>query len=96
MHARRFAEGLSRAGYEVLDQVVLNQVLVSFGDDASTLAVIEKVQSDGNCWCSGAAWQGRAAMRISVSSWATRDRDADLSLSAILVNAAEVRAPRAG
>jgi hypothetical protein len=72
--------------------VVLNQVLVSFGDDASTRAVIERVQSDGTCWCSGTEWHGRAAMRISVSSWATSERDVDLSLSAILGIAANVGA----
>jgi len=83
-HARRFAEGLRQAGYEVLNDVVLNQVLVSFGDDATTRTVIERVQSDGTCWCSGTQWHGRAAMRISVSSWATDARDVELSLATIL------------
>ncbi len=82
-HARRFAAGLRQAGHEVLNDVVLNQVLVSFGDDATTRTVIERVQADGTCWCSGTTWHGRAAMRISVSSWATDDDDVELSLAKI-------------
>ncbi len=96
MHAQRFAESLSRAGHEVLNDVVLNQVLVSFGDDASTRAVIERVQSDGTCWCSGTEWRGRTAMRISVSSWSTSERDVDIGLSAILAIAADVKTRRTG
>jgi glutamate/tyrosine decarboxylase-like PLP-dependent enzyme len=83
-HARRFAEGLSAAGYEVLNDVQLNQVLVSFGDPDKTRRVIEAVQQDGTCWCGGTVWQGRAAMRISVSSWATTEADVEQSLEAIL------------
>jgi glutamate/tyrosine decarboxylase-like PLP-dependent enzyme len=74
-HARRFAQGLRQAGHDVLNDVVLNQVLVSFRDDTTTRAVIERVQAEGTCWCSGTDWHGRAAMRISVSSWATDARD---------------------
>jgi glutamate/tyrosine decarboxylase-like PLP-dependent enzyme len=83
-HARRFAQGLRQAGHDVLNDVVLNQVLVSFRDDATTRAVIERVQAEGTCWCSGTDWHGRAAMRISVSSWATDARDVELSLASIL------------
>ena len=82
-YAGRFAEGLAQAGFEVLNDVVLNQVLVSFGDDAATRRVIDRVQSEGTCWCSGTEWHGRAAMRISVSSWATTARDVEASLDAI-------------
>jgi glutamate/tyrosine decarboxylase-like PLP-dependent enzyme len=91
MHAQRFARGLRQAGCEVLNDVALNQVLVSFGDDATTRAVIDAVQSDGTCWCSGTTWHGRAAMRISVSSWATTDRDVELSLASILKLARSMR-----
>src|SRR4029453_5395943 len=72
-HARRFADGLAEAGYRVLNDVVLNQVLVSFGDAAPTERVIAAVQRDGTCWCGGTVWNGETAMRISVSSWATTD-----------------------
>lgn len=83
-HARRFAEGLKTAGYEILNDVVLNQVLVSFGDSEATRRVIAAVQEDGTCWCGGTVWQGRDAMRISVSSWVTDDDDVERSLAAIV------------
>ena len=83
-YAAFFADGLRHAGYEVLNEVVLNQVLVSFGSDAQTDAVIAAVQADGTCWCGGTTYHGRRAMRISVSSWATTQADCDLSLAAIL------------
>jgi glutamate/tyrosine decarboxylase-like PLP-dependent enzyme len=83
-HAQRFAKGLVAAGHEVLNQVDLNQVLVSFGSDERTRRVIAAIQAEGTCWCSGTIWQGRAAMRISVSSWATTDADVERSLAAIL------------
>jgi glutamate/tyrosine decarboxylase-like PLP-dependent enzyme len=82
-HASRFAERLSKAGYEVLNQVELNQVLVAFGTDDQTDRVIEAVQSDGTCWCGATTWRGRRAMRISVSSWATSSNDVDRSCDAI-------------
>jgi glutamate/tyrosine decarboxylase-like PLP-dependent enzyme len=82
-HARRFAEGLREAGYEVLNDVVINQVLVSFGSAAATRLVIEGLQREGTCWCAGTEWQGRVAMRISVSSWATRTEDVEASLAAM-------------
>ncbi len=83
-HAERFAGGLSAAGYAVLNEVVINQVLVRFRDDAMTEAVIEEVQRDGTCWCGGTVWQGQRAMRISVSSWITDEEDVEWSLDAIL------------
>ncbi len=83
-HARRFADGLTAAGYEVLNEVVLNQVLVSFGDAETTNRVISDLQNDGTCWCGGTVWQGHAAMRISVSSWATTEVDVEQSLDAML------------
>jgi glutamate/tyrosine decarboxylase-like PLP-dependent enzyme len=88
-YARRFAEVLGGAGWEILNDVVLNQVLVSFGGAARNARVIERVQRDGTCWCGPTEWQGRAAMRISVSSWATRDEDVERSAAAILRAAAE-------
>lgn len=81
--ARRFAEALSAAGFTILNEVVLNQVLVSFGDQARTDRVIQALQEDGTCWCGGTVWQGRPAMRISVSSWATSDEDVERSVEAI-------------
>jgi glutamate/tyrosine decarboxylase-like PLP-dependent enzyme len=83
-HAARFAEGLRAAGYDVLNDVVLNQVLVSFGDDFITDRVIREIQAEGTCWCGGTMWKGRKAMRISVSSWMTTRSDVEYSLKAIL------------
>ncbi len=82
--ARSFAEGLTTAGYHVLNDVVLNQVLVSFGDAETTQRVIEEIQTDGTCWCGGTVWQGQTAMRVSVSSWATTDDDVEKSLTAMI------------
>jgi glutamate/tyrosine decarboxylase-like PLP-dependent enzyme len=84
--AARMAERLRAAdGVEVLNDVVLNQVLVRFdGDDARTRDVIARVQADGTAWMGGTTWQGRAAMRISVSNWSTTEADADATVQAIL------------
>lgn len=82
--ARRFADAFAGAGFPVLNDVVLNQVLVSFGDPESTRRVIAAVQDDGTCWCGPTVWQGRTAMRVSVISWATTEADVDRSVDAIL------------
>jgi glutamate/tyrosine decarboxylase-like PLP-dependent enzyme len=89
-HARRFAEGLSAAGFQILNEVPLNQVLVSFGSAQFTQRVIARVQQDGSCWCGVTIWQGQTAMRISVCSWATSDEDVEMSLIAIVRAASEV------
>jgi len=88
-HARRFAEGLRAAGYEVLNEVVINQVMVSFGAPEKTLRVVGRLQAEGTCWCGSTVWQGRTAMRISVSSWATTGEDVERSLEAMLKAAAK-------
>jgi glutamate/tyrosine decarboxylase-like PLP-dependent enzyme len=82
--ARRFATELSGAGYTILNDVVLNQVLVSFGDAEVTDRIVAAVQADGTCWCGGTVWHGQPAMRISVSSWATTDDDVSRSIEAIV------------
>jgi glutamate/tyrosine decarboxylase-like PLP-dependent enzyme len=83
-HARRFAEALRAAGHSVLNDVAINQVLVSFGSPEQTLQTIARLQAEGTCWCGSTVWQGQTAMRISVSSWATTEQDVDRSLEAIL------------
>jgi glutamate/tyrosine decarboxylase-like PLP-dependent enzyme len=82
-HARRFASGLRADGHQVLNDVVLNQVLVSFGSPVRTRRVIEEVQRGGVLWCGGSVWQGHTAMRISVSGWATTAADVERSLDGI-------------
>ena len=86
--ARRFADGLAAAGYEVLNDVVLNQVLVSFGPAERTDAVIAAVQRDGTCWCGPTTWHGLRAMRISVSGWNTTEDDINRSIAAVRACAA--------
>jgi glutamate/tyrosine decarboxylase-like PLP-dependent enzyme len=83
-HARSFASALEASGFDILNEVELNQVLVSFGNDEKTRAVVQAVQREGTCWCGGTVWQGRAAMRISVSSWATAEEDVERSVESIV------------
>jgi glutamate/tyrosine decarboxylase-like PLP-dependent enzyme len=84
--ARQFAELLSaEPGVAILNDVVLNQVLVRFGnDDKLTREVVAGVQADGTCWASGTTWHRVAAMRISVSNWATSEDDVAMSADAML------------
>jgi glutamate/tyrosine decarboxylase-like PLP-dependent enzyme len=83
-YASAFAAGLAAAGYEILNDVELNQVLVSFGDEETTRRVIAAIQDDGTCWAGVTVWQGRTAMRISVSGWSTTPDDVERSLAAML------------
>lgn len=82
--ARRIAQLLAAGGCEILNDVVLNQVLVSFGDAERTKRVIEGIQKEGTCWAGITVWQGRTAMRISICSWATTDADIEQSAAAML------------
>jgi glutamate/tyrosine decarboxylase-like PLP-dependent enzyme len=86
-NARRFAAALEAGGATVLNDVVLNQVLVRFGDGEHTREVIARVQQDGTCWLSGTDWLGEHAMRISVSNWRTTERDVDRAVDSILAAA---------
>ncbi len=81
-HAERFAEGLTELGFEILNDVELNQVVAHYRDDDTTRAVLAAVQDDGTCWCGGTNWRGKDAIRLSVSSWATTADDIDRSLAA--------------
>jgi glutamate/tyrosine decarboxylase-like PLP-dependent enzyme len=94
--AQRFAARLAAGGHEVLNEVVLNQVLVSFGNPERTLATIEALQREGTCWCGSTVWQGRTAMRISVCSAATTDEDVERSVDAMLATARRVAAGPTG
>jgi glutamate/tyrosine decarboxylase-like PLP-dependent enzyme len=81
--ARRFADGMRTADFDVLNDVVLNQVLISFGPTERTDSVIAAVQEEGTCWCGPTSWQGYRAMRVSVSGWSTTDDDIDRSIAAV-------------
>lgn len=82
--ARRFADGLAAGGAEIVNDVVLNQVLVGFGDDTETDRVIAEVQREGTCWLGGTTWRGRRLMRVSVSNFSTTEEDVDASVAAVL------------
>lgn len=82
--AKLFADRLRAAGFSVLNDVVLNQVLVSFGSPEETRRVIAEIQADGTCWCGGTVWQGHTAIRISVSCWATTDEDVERCVAAMI------------
>lgn len=88
--ARRFARQLAVAGFEILNVVLLNQILVSFGDAEKKRKVIAGVQEEGTCWAGGAKWHGRDAMRISVSSWATEESEVGRSVAAFMRVANEI------
>jgi len=82
--ARRFADQLGAIeGVDIGNHVVLNQVLVRFGTDERTDAVIAAIQKDGTAWMGGTTWRGRRYMRISVSNWSTSEADVDASVEAI-------------
>jgi glutamate/tyrosine decarboxylase-like PLP-dependent enzyme len=85
--AKQFADALTAAGFIILNDVVLNQVLVHFGDLEKTNSIIKNIQEEGVCWCGGTVWQGKPAMRISVSSWATTDEDVKISVQSIIKHA---------
>ncbi len=85
--ARKFAALLQEAGFEILNDVVLNQVLVDLGPE--TDEIMKYLQQEGTCWVAGTTWGGRKAMRISVSSWTTTDDDVERSAAA-MVEAAQL------
>ena len=83
-YAEKFAANLKEAGFEILNEVSLNQVLVSFGPPELTNRIIKKVQEEGTCWCGGTVWKGKTAMRISVSSWVTTADDIKMCSEVII------------
>jgi glutamate/tyrosine decarboxylase-like PLP-dependent enzyme len=95
-HARLVADRLAaEPDIDIVNDVVLNQVLVRFGDDdALTRAVIEQVQRDGTCWLAGSTFRGRLVMRISIVGWRTTSDDVHRSADAIVTAAQQVRSSR--
>jgi glutamate/tyrosine decarboxylase-like PLP-dependent enzyme len=89
--ARRFGERLGTLDrVEIGNEIVLNQVLVAFGDDERTDRVIDAVQREGTCWMGGTTWHGRRYMRIAVSNWSTTEADVDRCVAAIERVAAKI------
>ena len=87
---------LSAGGAEILNDVVLNQVAVHFGNDAETQATIARAQADGMCFVGGALWRGRQIMRVSVINETTTETDIDLSAKAMLAAWKAVRGQAGG
>jgi glutamate/tyrosine decarboxylase-like PLP-dependent enzyme len=82
--ASLMARLLREGGLKILNEVALNQILVSAGNDAATERLIEAVQAEGTCWCGGSTWRGQRVMRISISNWSTSEADIVRSARAIL------------
>lgn len=81
--ARRFANGLSTVpGADLIADPVINQVLFRFESDERTAAVLRTVQAGGVAWMGPTRWDGRAAIRLSVSNWTTTEADIDMTLEA--------------
>ena len=93
--ARQFAAELDAAGFRILNDVVFNQTLVACETPALTQRTLEQVQAGGECWCGGTEWQGEAAIRISVCSWATTEADVSRSVSAFVVAREQARSASA-
>ena len=94
--ARALADGFEAIpGCELLNDVVLNQVLIRFADDRATAAILAAVQAEGEAWMSGTSWDGRAAIRVSVSNWRTSENDVARTVAAFERAAATVGAPAA-
>ncbi len=87
-HAARFAREVPATGAEVLNEVVLNQVLFRYDTDERTAEILRRVQESGEAWMSGSVWEGRQAIRLSVSNWQTSDDDIDRALAAFRAAAA--------
>jgi aromatic-L-amino-acid decarboxylase len=88
--AKLFTKNLKQAGFKILNEVKLNQVLVSFGTSDQTNQIISKIQEEGTSWCGGKIWKGKTAMRISVSSWMTTVQDIEISSATVIRIANEV------
>jgi glutamate/tyrosine decarboxylase-like PLP-dependent enzyme len=92
--AERFAGEIGELpGVEVLNDVVLNQVLFRFESDARTDDVLRAVQGGGAVWMSGTTWDGRKAIRLSVSNWKTGGDEIDLAVTAFREAAYTGQAP---
>ena len=82
--ARQFSNSLQQNGFEILNDVVFNQVLVACGNDELTQQTLLNVQQSGECWCGGAIWNERSVIRISVCSWNTSEEDIERAVQAFV------------
>ena len=75
-----FAQKLEMSGFTRVNDIVFNQLLVSYIDDETTNGILEEIQKDGVCWCGGTKWKGKSVIRISVCNWSTTEYDVDVSV----------------
>jgi threonine aldolase len=75
---------LTEQGFQIHNDVVFNQVLVSCNDDALTAATLKNIQTAGECWCGGSTWRGKSVIRISVCDWATTPKEVERSVRAFV------------
>jgi len=90
--ALQFAAELEQQGFEILNEVVFNQVLVATENESITAATIAAIQGSGECWVGGTQWQERSVIRISVCSWATTEEDITRSVNAFVDARKQARA----
>lgn len=83
-HAVQLSEKLKAGGFQIMNEVVFNQVLVACDTDEKTIRTLKNIQASGECWCGGATWFGRPVIRISVCSWATTEEDIDRTVKAFV------------
>lgn len=83
-NARYFAQLLVEQRFQIHNDIVFNQVLVSCDDDALTAATLKNIQTSGECWCGGSTWRGKSVIRISVCDWATTGKEVERSVRAFV------------
>jgi len=79
-HTMKMSEGLKSIGYQVLNEVVLNQIVFRCGDSKRTRSALQFMQESGKVWLGPTTWKSQVAMRISISSWATTEDDLQIAL----------------
>ncbi len=82
--AKQFADGLSRNGFRILNDIVFNQVLVTCDNEEETETTLKNLQDLRDCWCGGSVWFDKKVIRISVCSWATTEKDIDISIKSFV------------
>ena len=79
--AKQLEKGLKEVGFEIINDIVFNQVLVSCDNDNKTKGIIKYIQDSGECWLGGSVWQGKAVIRVSICSWMTSENDIERTIS---------------
>jgi len=82
--AKQFADELSKYGFKILNEVVFNQVIVACDNDLETESTLKNIQELRDCWCGGSQWFDKKVIRISVCSWATTEKDIDISINSFV------------